>query len=103
MQKKPISIEKRNEWEEKFRRQKESGFSIDRWCRENQIPPHAFYYWKERLFPKSMIDSLSFTELSNAKTTGITIECRNLRIRLDRQFDPIVLGQCLSILMKTPC
>jgi len=96
---KPISLEKRNEWEEKFRQQRESGLSIDRWCRENQIPPHAFYYWKERLFPKSLASHLSFTELSNAKTTGITIEYRNLRICLDKRFDLIVLKQCLAVLM----
>lgn len=96
---KPISLEKRTEWEEKFRQQRESGFSIDRWCRENRIPPHTFYYWKERLFPKSLTGHLSFTELCNAKTTGITIEYRNLRICLDKQFDLIVLKQCLSVLM----
>ena len=96
---KPILLEKRTEWEEKFRQQRESGFSIYRWCRENQIPPHIFYYWKERLFPKSLTSHLSFTELSNAKTTGITIEYRNLRICLDKRFDLIVLKQCLSVLM----
>jgi len=97
---KPISLEKRTEWEEKFRQQRESGLSIDRWCRDKQIPPHAFYYWKERLFPKSLITHLSFTELANAKTTGITIEYRNLRICLDKRFDLIVLKQCLSVLME---
>ena len=100
--KKPISVEKRNEWGEKFCKQRESGLSIDRWCHENQVPPHAFYYWKERLFPKSLAD-LSFSELANVKTTGITIEYRNLRIHLDKHFDPGVLKQCLSVLMGIRC
>ena len=100
---KPPSSEKQLEWEEKFSKQRESGLSIDRWCRENQVPPHAYYYWKERLFPKPPSSRLSFTELSNAKETGITIEYRNLRIRLDKHFDPAVLKQCLSVLMEIRC
>ena len=100
--KKPISIEKRNEWEEKFRKQRESGFSIDHWCRENHIPPHVFYYWKERLFPKSLTGHLSFTELANAKMTGISIEYRHFCIRFEN-FDPAIIKQCLSMLMEIRC
>ena len=97
---KPPSPEKRLEWEEKIRKQRESGLSIDRWCRENQVLPHTFYYWKERLFPKQLPSRLCFAELSNAKRTGITIEHRNLRIHLDKHFDPSILKQCLSVLME---
>ncbi len=57
---KPLSREKRLEWEEKIRKQRERSLSIDRWCRENQILPHTFYYWKERLFQKPLLSS-SFT------------------------------------------
>ena len=38
------SPEKRLEWETKLRQQKESGLSVDRWCRENQVTSTAFYY-----------------------------------------------------------
>lgn len=94
---KPPSPEKQHEWDEKFRKQRESGLSIDRWCRENQVQPHAYYYWKERLYPKPL--RLSFAELSDARGTGIAIEHRNLRIHLDKHFDPSVLKRCLSVLM----
>ena len=99
----PLSSEKKLAWGENLRKQKESGLSIDRWCNENQIRTYTFRYWKERLFPKPLPSRLSFSELPDAKETGITIEYRNLRIRLDKHFDPFVLKQCLSILMEIQC
>ena len=63
---KPLSSEKKLEWEEKIRKQKDSGFSIERWCNEHQIRPHTFHYWKERLSPKLLPSRLSFDELSSA-------------------------------------
>ena len=93
----PSSPEKRLEWETKLHQQKESGLSVDRWCRENHVTSTSFYYWKERLYPKPL--RLSFAELSDAKGTGITIEHRNLRIRIDKYFDPSVLKRCLSVLI----
>jgi hypothetical protein len=53
------SAEKRLEWETKLRQQKESGLSVDRWCRENQVTSTSFYYWKERLYPKPLITQSS--------------------------------------------
>ena len=100
---KPLSSEKKLEWEEKIRKQKDSGLSIERWCNEHQIRSHTFHYWKERLSPKPLPSRLSFAELSSAKETGITIEHRHLRIRLDKHFDPYVLKQCLSVLMEIKC
>lgn len=100
---KPLSPDKKLEWEEKIRKQKESGLSVERWCRENQISPHTFYYWKDRLFPKPLPGHLNFAELSNAKETGIVIEHGNLRIRLDKHFDPNILKQCLALLMELQC
>lgn len=100
---KPVSSEKKLEWAEKIRTQKESGLSIERWCNQNQIRPHIFHYWKEQLFPKPLPRHLNFSELSNAKETGIVIEHGNLRIRLDKHFDPCILKQCLALLMEIKC
>jgi hypothetical protein len=99
---KPLSPEQRLEWETRIRKQMESGLSVDRWCRENQIRPHAFYYWKERLFPKSLSRS-HFSEILRPKTTGISLECRGVVLRVDPHFDPATLRRCLSILMDPRC
>ncbi len=45
----PASFQKREEWEEKIRQQKESGQSIMKWCEENNISYHTLNYWRERL------------------------------------------------------
>ena len=44
----PLPAEKKIEWEEKIRQQRESGLSIERWCEQNQIATHVFHYWKTR-------------------------------------------------------
>jgi hypothetical protein len=99
----PSSPDKRLEWENRLRQQKESGLSIERWCRENQIIPSAFYYWKYRLYPKRSLDRSSFTELTDKKGHGISIEYRGLIIRIDRHFDAVALKRCLSLLLEAKC
>jgi len=99
---KPLSPEQRLEWEARIRKQKESGLSLDRWCKENQIRPHAFYYWKKRLFPKPLNRS-HFSEIPRPKTTGVSLECRGIVLRIDPHFDPAVLKLCLSVLTGLRC
>jgi len=97
------SPEKRLEWETKLRQQKESGLSVDRWCRENQVTSTAFYYWKERLYPKQLITQSSFAELTETKGAAIAIEYRGFRIHVDRSFDSVALKRCLSLLKEIKC
>ena len=99
----PSSPEKRLEWETKLRQQKESGLSVDRWCRENQVTSTSFYYWKERLYPKPLITQSSFAELTEAKGAAIAIEYREFRIHVDRTFDSVALKRCLSLLKEIKC
>ena len=101
---KPISPEKKLEWQEKIRQQRESGLTIDKWCRQNHLPPHLFYYWKNRLFPRNQLTRSCFTELSSDNQgTGISIEYQGVRIHLDKDFDPSTLKSCLSALRGVSC
>ena len=100
---KPSSPEKKLEWEEKIRQQRESGLSIERWCRQNQILPHTFHYWKDRLFPKPPLTRSCFTELSPKQGTGICIEYHGIRIHIDKSFDPATLKSCMSALKGISC
>jgi hypothetical protein len=97
------SPEKRLEWETKLRQQKESGLSVDRWCRENQVTSTSFYYWKERLYPKQLITQSSFAELTETKGAAIAIEYQGFRIHVDRSFDSVALKRCLSLLKEIKC
>src|SRR5438105_2547007 len=62
----PFSEEKKQKWEQLISQQRESGLSIQRWCQKNEVFISSFYYWQDRLFPKTLRRS-SFKELSPAK------------------------------------
>lgn len=98
----PISLKKRQEWKSKILKQKESGLSIESWCRKNEIASHLLHYWKKQLFPESFSRSC-FTELTNNRKAGIVIECKGVRIYLESCFDPAVLKTCLAILRTGKC
>ncbi len=36
-------------WRERIANQRASGLSIRAWCRQNNQPEHAFYWWRSRL------------------------------------------------------
>jgi hypothetical protein len=95
---KPINPEKKLEWEEKIRQQRESGLSMDRWCRENQIPAHTFHYWRDRLFPKPPLTRACFKELPTKQENGIVLEYRGVCIHIEKSFDIATLKACLSAL-----
>ena len=100
---KPISPEKKIEWETKIREQRESGLSIHRWCRQNQVTSCAFHYWKNRLRSKTQLTRASFTELPVEQGTGITMEYQGIRILIDKSFDPATLRNCLAALRGIQC
>lgn len=91
------SIELKRTWEERIQKQKASGLSILRWCQENQIAPHLFYYWKGRICPRTLSQGC-FIEITGAKDTGIAIECSGVHILLDKHFDALTLKRCLQVL-----
>ena len=94
--------EKVQDWKEKILQQQNSGLSITHWCQEHQVVECQFYYWKSKLFPKK-VDVSEFTEIVDAKTTGITIEYNGVRINLDPNFDAATLKRCLSVIKENKC
>jgi len=107
----PFSEEQKQQWKERILKQRESGFSIASWCRKNNIVIHNFYYWQDKLFPKTILDRSAFTEIPDQnrtvvpdlKKTGIIIEYQQIRIHLDRHFEPKTLKQCLEVLKEILC
>jgi hypothetical protein len=92
-----VSIELRRIWEERIQKQKTSGLSIQRWCRENQLAPHLFHYWNARLFPKTLLRD-HFIEVPTENGGGITLEVRGICLRLEKDFDAPTLKRCLEVL-----
>jgi hypothetical protein len=107
----PLSEEKRQQWKEIILKQRGSGLSAARWCRQNNIVTHAFFYWQDKLFPKAALDRSAFTEIPDKKKVkasgvdrgGITVEYHGVRILLDGQFEPATLKQCLEVLKEVVC
>lgn len=99
---KPLSLEKKLEWQERIRKQQESGLPIERWCRENQIAKHTFCYWRDKLSSKSLSRS-SFSELKDVEKTGIKLEYSGIFIHLDKDFESSTLKNCLAVLKEIKC
>ncbi len=96
------SEEQQLAWKETILRQKESGLSIKTWCRQNQIRFSAFYYWKDKLFSKSL-DRANFTEFGIKKDCALTLECPGVRISLESNCDPVFKKQLLSSFLEIVC
>ncbi len=100
----PLSHEKRQEWAERIRIQKESGQTIARWCREHNVIYSAFMYWRERFDPSSILNRSSFKEVSDcSEKPGILIEYRGVHIALSKNFDSATLIQCLRVCRESLC
>jgi hypothetical protein len=98
-----LSEERKQKWRDKFQKQKASGLSIKQWCRENQITTQAFYYWRVRLFPKQALNRSQFTEITDSKDIGLSIEYKGIYIHLTKHFDSLTLKKCLAVLKEIKC
>ena len=102
---KPFPEEKRQEWKRLVEQweKNDRNISIIRWCSEQNINYSTFLYWRERFGSRSVkhIDRSAFKELSSSTTTtGITLECNQIRIQLAENFDAITLTKCLRVLKE---
>ena len=81
-----LSPAKRLEWKKRICCQRESGLSIERWCRENKIAPHLFYYWKARLFP--VIQKAAFIEVQDIPKWTQNLGLGNVKANEIRRSQP---------------
>jgi hypothetical protein len=102
---------KRNQnWKEKVKEWESSNKSINVWCQENKIPYTTLCGWRNRLkkSEQSKICTKSeedFIELKDQipSDSGITLEYHGVKIQLNRDFDKIVLKECLHCLRGALC
>lgn len=90
---KPLTEEQKNTWQQRIQKQQDSSLSIEKWCKENQIPVHTFYYWKKRL---TQLNCSHFTQLVTPKGCTVTIEFQDIRIHIESHS----LKQCLSLIER---
>lgn len=90
------SEEKQLKWKQIIEQQHQSGLSIDKWCRQNQIHPHTFYYWRDKLFPKQLQKS-SFSELNLKCSTFIKLQAEGIEIQIGAGCNPKLRRQIFAV------
>jgi hypothetical protein len=98
----PASEDKQLEWKNFIEQQRQSGLSVEKWCRQNQIKPHAFQYWKDKLFRKQLQKS-SFTELNMKRSDAISLQAQGLYVRMSSDCDPHLRKQLFSLFAELSC
>lgn len=98
----PSSEEVQNEWKRCIEQQSQSELSIEKWCLQNQIRPHTFHYWKDKLFPRQLEKS-SFTELNTKRPDAISLQARGLYIRMGNDCDPHLRKHLFALFAGLPC
>ncbi len=99
---KPTSEEKKLEWKNLIEQQRQSGLSVEKWCLQNQIRPHTFLYWKEKLFLKPL-QKTSFAELNMKRPDAISLQARGLYVRMGSDCDPHLRKQLFALFTEASC
>lgn len=101
--------EKAKYWEAVFKERAGSGMSIAAFCKERDIRPSQYYWWRRRLkndTPQSnategFIELLSASGNTSVYSSGIKLICDNrFSLQLDPGFDPTTLKQVLAVLAE---
>jgi len=101
--------EKEKHWAEIFEEQANSGQSIATFCKERDIQPNQFYWWRRRLrndkeveeAPAGFIELISSSNNKSKSSSGVTLVLDNrFRLQLDPGFNSTTLKQALTILSE---
>lgn len=96
----PLTEEQKQKWKDTIQTQKQSGLSIQKWCRENQVVVSRFYYWSRKLFSdKAMPHFSRFVELKDLKQCKLSLEYQDVHLQLEATN----LKQALRLLEKIAC
>lgn len=98
----PTSEDKKLEWKNLIEQQRQSGLSIDRWCQQNQIQPHTFHYWKDKLFSKPLQKN-SFAELNMKRPDAILLQLRGLYVRIGSDCNPDLRKRLFALFTEVSC
>ena len=98
----PTPDDKKLEWKHLIEQQRQSGLSVGKWCRQFQVRPSTFQYWKDKLFPK-LLQKTSFTELNLRRPDAVSLEARGLYVRVEGDCDPHLRKQLFALLAEALC
>lgn len=107
-------IEKHKEWEKRITEFQQSGQSMRRWCREQNIPYERIKYWKNRLKERAALTSSDSTKVASPTWVkvpavpekkvlqpspvigNLLIHIREIVVEVPAGFDVITLREVLS-------
>jgi hypothetical protein len=95
-------LSRENHWKVLFEEWKSSGKTVRNWCGERSIPLNTFRYWKDKFSPQKL-DKEVFIEITEEKSLGITIRCKDFEIQIDEKFDEKTLSRCLAVMRGSLC
>ena len=100
-------VEKRRAWEVRFERFRASGLSVARFCEQERVSVHTFYYWAKRVGSNSAKPSTSAAgnprrrsrpSVKPAATTGRIANVALVRFSLNAGVEVSVPADCLSVI-----
>jgi hypothetical protein len=87
------NAKKQQVWQARLARYRSSGLSVARFCEQERVSSHAFYYWTNRLkAPTTGVPS----GLSVARTADSNAQTTTVRFRLKTGTEVWVPADCLS-------
>jgi len=98
-------VEKRRAWEVRFERFRASGLSVSRFCEQERVSVHTFYYWAKRVGSNSTRPSTSVASnppqrsrpsVKPVATTGRIANAALVRFSWNAGVEVSVPADCLS-------
>lgn len=100
-----LDVQKQRQWEERFRRYRSGGLTVERFCAEERVSPNTFYYWARRVgsqrakprsapagqTPKQARQAAAL-DLAASANTGV------VRFRLNTAVEVLVPANCLAVI-----
>lgn len=97
--------QKRNLWKERIALFQESGQSVAKWCKEQELPEHQLRYWLRKAVAKQSTASGGITSrwvamgsLEDNSSTGVSLRIGSVHLDVQRGFDPFVLTEVVRSL-----
>ena len=81
-------VQKRRAWEVRFGRFRASGLTVARFCEQERVSSHAFYYWAKRV------------RSASRRTSSSTSDIASRRIRQSVQHTPAAVGNSNAALVR---
>jgi hypothetical protein len=100
--------EKREIWRRHIESWQSSGVSQKEYCRQHELKYSRFVYWKQKYIPSekpavssAIVELPFFSQVSGIGGSSLRVVVSSgYRIEVERDFDPVALGQLIDLLNR---